>query len=989
MKKIRFYPKLFLNHFKKRPSRIVTWFSIFAIIFALVVTLINPNITNRAKAAPGIEINNNSITLREGTDASLRACHFDNNIRACDFYDTNNDGTREWVYYNHYMIDVDGYLMIRYYPENRPAGTYRDYGFEYVYYHKPGYSNRYKLTSSTDLIIEGSNTVVYMEGNKDRALKLNNLTVRDSAVLTQVPANKDGINVPYSTNTAWGVQLFGYYYLGPNRQVAFRLNNNGNTISSLAVSTGKFIRIPSPDSQWDSRYTIETNGKTYCTARDNDDFCQSAGNTVTFQNSGANGIFLATMLNINRPTDNKIIAYITQWETDLPGAINWATDDYITFSKKFVPMQISSDPAIDGTPDGTAGYDTYFPAINNSKIGMAYYIDSYGVLQNHKSMDSSTVNGFIYDAPRMFQDVSLNMENNLDLNRYGIDTGEKENWGGQNNLQNFYWVWEASNQSYSDMDVRKANPLSYSRFPEGEDYLRVPYASYVTSKMIADQVPGQPDAVRQSRINLELTGDLNISTGGQINVTGKGFPGGITDIKFDYSLPERNLQFSNVDDNPIRGAGYGGGLGTYGPDDGDTQFSCSGSYGGNGLTVFDGEAYNEVLRRTGNADSNKWSRDIYCGQTYSAGKEVLSAQELGSGGGYYRKRVSGGDDESIGGTGGGSIHIKAANIIIDNNASSGIYANGGNGLTAVQITCNFDNFGNILNCVGGMQSELIETKGILGQMGLSILEQSVGYVLSPAPSVGYSQTVQGTAGSGGSIWLETTNDFNNQGTIEARGAQGALRYRNGDKNDYYTYYGAFNSIMKCPNSAAFNTNNCRGPAAGGGRIAVLYGNDLTPNSAVRAWGGGVNSQAEQTNDQKDLTNPIGGEGSVVYLQAQQASVNVRSISIDKSVNLCKNGEDSCKAGATRDVDLGNATASDGAWMLVQIRLINNTGKDQNNISITDEKFATLAVPSTITAVTDTTNWFDNGSNVGWNNISIPTGANNQKTLEYYFQVKGN
>src|SRR3990167_7706471 len=155
MKKIRFYPKLFINHFKKRPSRIVTWFSIVAIIFALIVTLINPN--NVAKAAPGITISGNTTTLVG--DSSYIDCSFVNPADSSLVILFTN-----MCQANQYIIDVDGYVLIRLNTDR----TNRPLGYEYHYFINTNTWpwQKVQINPFTDLVIDGPNTIVYIESNQ-------------------------------------------------------------------------------------------------------------------------------------------------------------------------------------------------------------------------------------------------------------------------------------------------------------------------------------------------------------------------------------------------------------------------------------------------------------------------------------------------------------------------------------------------------------------------------------------------------------------------------------------------------------------------------------------------------------------------------------------------------------------------------------------------------------------------------------------------------
>src|SRR3989339_549944 len=138
MKKIRFYPKLFINHLKKRPSRIVTWFSILAILTSVIVTILNPKIFV-PKAKAGITISGNDLTL-----AGASGTYID-----CIFVDSagNIQTIAGHCEANQYIIDVDGYILVRYIPD-----TSRSFGFEYVYYYDQNTKQRARITSNSNLI---------------------------------------------------------------------------------------------------------------------------------------------------------------------------------------------------------------------------------------------------------------------------------------------------------------------------------------------------------------------------------------------------------------------------------------------------------------------------------------------------------------------------------------------------------------------------------------------------------------------------------------------------------------------------------------------------------------------------------------------------------------------------------------------------------------------------------------------------------------------
>lgn len=928
MKRFKIYPKIFVHHFKKRPSRIITWFSILAVVIALVITNFKlDQIIPRAHAAE-IKIEGDKITLFGETNRS-------NFFTTADNYK---------ILLNDFMIDVDGYLQARWYPDP----TNRLYGFEYVYVRndngairiKPDAGERIKFDSTKNLVIS-ADTRVYMEGNQDRPLNLKSLTIDGAgATLIQVPANRDGLAAPFSTNNYWGVQFFGYYYLGPNRKVAFQLPNDGNDnyqALRLGVSEGVFNPLSEPDSPWGKRYGFDGVSKN-CWVTDRNRWCGNGSaveaDAVWFENNTSQGKFLALDFVSSVADSDRYEIRLYHHEKSINPDNQIAKDDVPIH--KFVGLH--SDGS--GAPAAAPGNNADLPASNQATIAFGYYFDAFGVKQNHFPLLALSIPD---KAPRSFQALSVNLYNDGSggsLYDFAVRKNTNVFYAGSNRPA-FRMLWRENGRDAN----QRGNPISYSIMEQGEDYLRAPLAGYVQNKLVGENNTTQ----RQARINLNIADNVTITNGGAIDISGKGFPGGISSVS-NYNYP--NSQWSryfNKEDNPIHGAGFGGGAGGWTEAE---PYVYSGSYGGAG--VFTRQTYNVV-------ENNAYP--ALAGNVYGGGEKIYQPTSLGSGGGYYRELVQNEDDiaAAVGGAGGGALKIITNTLSID--SSSSIKANGGNGFVGVP----------------GKPDPMAETRGVLGKPGIKML------VGRPLNDNQWTTKYRGTAGSGGSIWLKINDEFNNQGTIEARGAEGAVRFKlNEDPTEGYNKY--FNasrdytsdglSILKCANN---DSANCQGPGAGGGRIAINY-RLIANRGNLWAWGGGVSDLGSEQTDSQNSLDLVGTAGSVVQENAVSDLI-FSNISIDKSVNLCKNGEDSCKDDAGRDVDFGNANAQNGAWMLVQIRLINNTGVDKSNITVTDEKFD---YATNINKITTEGTWFTNANEVGWNNISMTIGQ--EKTLEYYFQI---
>lgn len=930
MKRFKIYPKIFVHHFKKRPSRIITWFSIIAIVAALIITNFKlDQIIPRAHAAE-IKIEGSKITLSGG-----------NEYKTFDGYE---------ILMNDFIIDVDGYLQARWYPSR---GS-RPYGFEYIYLRSdnglikinPDNGSRIKFDATKDLFIS-TNTRVYMEGNKNRAINLKSLTIDgDGATLTQIPANRDGLAAPFSTNNYWGVQLFGYYYLGPNREVEFKLKQAGGDEIQLWISRGGFTP-EGPDSPWGQRFRLQTSGTEYCSVDSSSGWCKdSSGKTVKFSNPIATkGIFLGVQLLASKKGGN-IEFDLTHKE----GEIDGSKTSGIVPTAKFVAVNNNVAQGPIGVPldGGLTNTDLYFAQyikdnINtNGMIDLAYYYDALGVKSNHNPF--GLPDGMLNLAPRSFQSTLVTFDG-WGIRNYGLK-GSDVSYGGAK-YPAFKMRWEENGQG-----TWRGNPISYSIMDQGEDYLRAPLAGYVQSALVGEDKITE----RQARINLKVTNSVILTNGGKIDVSGKGYPGGISSDT-NITFPLKSKQFRDKNDNPLHGAGFGGGIGAF---EASEPYAYSGSYGGNGV----------IARRyslTINPEENGY-RPLHASNTYG-GESINSPQELGSGGGYWQDIDADSKDiASIGGAGGGSIHLSANYIQIDNinNNPSSIKANGGNGFVG-NGNCTIPN---------------AETRGILGKPGIKQLPNN-------QCSKGVNDFLykeRATAGSGGSIWLEVGANFNNLGVIEARGAEGGGRIHTSDPtavtNKYNEYYNE-GKVLICNSEDGLTTDinkrgisDCLGPAGGGGRIAIQYAS-LGTKGAIRVYGGGVDDNGAQQDIDQTTTDLVGTEGSLIFNQSRTTAV-VRTISIDKSVNLCKGDNNSC---VSHNVDWGNANAQDGAWMLVQIRLINNIGGSVSNINVTDEIFS-FAKNESITFITG--GGAKTANRVKWNNLSMTAGQ--EKTLEYYFQI---
>ena len=973
MKKIRFYPKLFINHLKKRPSRIVTWFSILAILTSVIVTILNPKIFV-PKAKAGITISGNDLTL-----AGASGTYID-----CIFVDSagNIQTIAGHCEANQYIIDVDGYILVRYIPD-----TSRSFGFEYVYYYDQNTKQRARITSNSNLIIDGNGvhngTTVYMEGSKSNALVMNNLEVKNGAVLSQVPAHASGLNVPFSTGNYWGVQMMGYYYLGPLREVSFSIKGNSNTSSSYLqvgnyTADGlRFDKISNqPLSSLGYRYQIVTDpaksGGNVCAADANNEWCSNPGNGSDeagrwrFQNLTAQSQYLAFMY--NAAVDNSVsnskeanTLRISHWEREIDAAGN-VIKDITAQHDEPIPMEKFVGLADDGTPAITnPGINSNFGPSQN--IAFAYYFNEYGHVNNHQSMNAIGIN---HERPRSFQILDKNISEIP-----GFNASKTTTYDGvlRHNFLQFEYKESGQDADYPN------NPLSRSIWQEGLDYLRAPLYDYVMTTLV-----GENGRQREARINIEAK-NINLSDG-IINVTGKGYPGGMAgfsaddtwDVGGNYTHPigSNSIQYPGYADNPGNGAGYGGGKGATS----DNPWSgCSGSYGGNAATVNYGA--DDII------DTTTHNYNVTCGHTYG-GRNIMAPQDLGSGGGYYDNSAHGDNSTSIGGSGGGAIHLKADLVTID--SFSDINANGGNGFFTPPFHAVVSSWSNYYDPVS--------TQGTLGKPGYPAQESKYSYS-DPIDDNNYlwDEQARGTAGSGGSIFIEA-NQFDNQGRVNARGVYGAARWlKTQDPTKISQEYDRDYNSDQYFNCMESNKTHCAGAPSSGGRIAIIYDNEIHQGT-IRAWGGGWTTAGDHNDVQlmtiggsSDVVVSTAGDGTVVYQKSSNANVYNKTISIDKSVNLCL--LDNCADGPTDpdanpDIDQNNSTASNGAWMLVRIKLTNNTGQDQNNISLTDDKFY------------NSTGWtpilpdpnFDSATDpaeIKWDGISIPNGAP-EKILEYKFVI---
>ena len=151
------------------------------------------------------------------------------------------------------------------------------------------------------------------------------------------------------------------------------------------------------------------------------------------------------------------------------------------------------------------------------------------------------------------------------------------------------------------------------------------------------------------KVDLVITGDLILESGGKIDVSGKGYPGGPIDVGTYNSHP---------------GYGSGGGLNTAASTDGYVT-GGGGAYGGNGGTSWNCGGSSSCATATVAKKYPEPYTSEFSSQNF----------QFGSGGGAGYNPREGYHANAKGGAGGGRISIKASNIKIYD-ANSSILADG-------------------------------------------------------------------------------------------------------------------------------------------------------------------------------------------------------------------------------------------------------------------------------------------------------------------------
>jgi len=158
------------------------------------------------------------------------------------------------------------------------------------------------------------------------------------------------------------------------------------------------------------------------------------------------------------------------------------------------------------------------------------------------------------------------------------------------------------------------------------------------------------------KVDLDIDGTLTLDSGGKIDVSGKGYPGGQGGVACDSSYKGE------------KGRGPGGGGYGYSTNDSANIGGGGGGYGGNGGAGF--AYFNNIAGTAGVRYNNEDLSDT------SLGDEGIS---FGSGGGTGCWSGGGAIGNQSGGSGGGRVRITASSIIIGSGTDVGIYANGRGG----------------------------------------------------------------------------------------------------------------------------------------------------------------------------------------------------------------------------------------------------------------------------------------------------------------------
>lgn len=243
------------------------------------------------------------------------------------------------------------------------------------------------------------------------------------------------------------------------------------------------------------------------------------------------------------------------------------------------------------------------------------------------------------------------------------------------------------------------------------------------------------------KVDLNIVGDLTLDTGGKIDVTGMGFPGGFVAKSSDHTITD--------------GSGPGGSV-SYNHDDHASTGGAS------------------FIGRGGNSSQARPAGSVYP----QAGTPYTSTNiKFGSGAGGTRSWNSN-QCYGTGGSGGGRIYIVASNIVFKSTASY-ISANGGDGVVTQHNNCGASSGGGsggtvYIKTTGGISySNIISGWSVFSVAGglrgmqpvpatlaVGTINNTTGYIFyninAKGGNYGYddSNHVRGGVGGGGNIILD-------------------------------------------------------------------------------------------------------------------------------------------------------------------------------------------------------------------------------------------
>jgi hypothetical protein len=224
----------------------------------------------------------------------------------------------------------------------------------------------------------------------------------------------------------------------------------------------------------------------------------------------------------------------------------------------------------------------------------------------------------------------------------------------------------------------------------------------------------------RKRIDLDLSGSLKLETGGKIDVSGKGYPGGPAGQNNGY------------------GPGHGWWSYTY---DEDNRGGSGAGYGGSGGMGYSNSGLSNPPYTYAATNPN-----IPGGSAYGSN---INPVDYGSGGGAGRRDHN--ERNAAGGNGGGVAKINSGSIFID--ANSGIYSNG---------TAGGDNLSD-----GGGGSG-----GSINISALTIYSRTGSTSVVTTSSGDKSGDPDSEDGADGSVYFSNGNDTQYMGNISANGGVG-------------------------------------------------------------------------------------------------------------------------------------------------------------------------------------------------------------------------